>query len=120
MSGSDEIRDRLPLAPQDLQLLLAMLPGPLHGYGMMKAVEAQSNGTLRVELGSLYRMIQRLERDGLIAAADGAAPEPAPGRGRRFFEVTPFGRAVVSAELDRLRHVLDLGSAGLRPGEARS
>jgi DNA-binding PadR family transcriptional regulator len=118
--NNDPVRARLPLAPQDLQLMLAMLPGPLHGYGMMKAVEAQSGGAMRVELGSLYRMIQRLERDGLIAGAEGQTDSPAPGRGRRFYQVTPLGRAVVAAELDRLRNVLDLAQSGLRPGEARS
>lgn len=99
----------LPLAPLDLQLLLAMVDRPLHGYGMTKAVAEQSGGALRVELGSLYRMIHRLERDGLIAEATAAPRSPAPGRDRRFYEITSQGRAVVAAELERLRSVIALG-----------
>jgi DNA-binding PadR family transcriptional regulator len=104
----------LPLAPADLQLLLALQDAPLHGYAMMKAVEEQSGGALRVELGSLYRMIQRLQRDGLLAEAvvrGGASASP--GRDRRFYRITALGRAVVAAELERLRGVLAL--AGVRP-----
>ena len=98
----------LPIAPADLQLLLAITKEALHGYGMMKAVEEQSGGALVVELGSLYRMIHRLERDGLIEESAGGAPEPSPGRDRRFYRITSLGRAVVAAELERLKGVLEL------------
>jgi DNA-binding PadR family transcriptional regulator len=119
MNRSPNIQDRLPLAPQDLQLLLALGEGPLHGYGMMKAVEEQSHGALRVELGSLYRVIQRLERDGLIAPVPGEEPGSSPGRERRYYGISALGRAVVAAELERLRRVLDLADGRtMRPGEA--
>jgi DNA-binding PadR family transcriptional regulator len=109
----------LPLPPQDLQLLLAVAGQPLHGYAMMKAVEQQSGGALRVELGSLYRMIQRLERDGLIGQAEMFDAGPAPGRDRRYYAITSLGRGVIAAELERLRRVLDVAAATpLRPGEA--
>lgn len=122
MNTPDLARTHLPLAPQDLQLLLAVADAPLHGYAMMKAVESQSGGALRVELGSLYRMIHRLERAALIAeAAAPAAASPAPGRDRRFYRITPLGRAVVVAELDRLRSVIALaGERVARPREAGS
>jgi DNA-binding PadR family transcriptional regulator len=98
----------LPLQPADLQLLLAISKEALHGYGMMKAVEEQSGGALVVELGSLYRIIHRLERDGLIEEWSGVAAGSAPGRDRRFYRITSLGRAVVVAELDRLKGVLEL------------
>jgi DNA-binding PadR family transcriptional regulator len=111
--------DHLPLPHQDLHLLLALGDAPLHGYAMMKAVEEQSRGMLRVELGSLYRIIQRLERDGLIERSADEDGAPKPGRERRFYRITDLGRAVVAAELDRLRAVLDLaGRGGFRPSEA--
>lgn len=113
------IQDRLPLAPQDLQLLLALSGEPLHGYGMMKAVEEQSGGALRVELGSLYRIIHRLERDGLIERVAAGVTAAAPGRDRRYYAVTALGRGVVAAELERLRGVLSLADERhLRPGGA--
>jgi DNA-binding PadR family transcriptional regulator len=121
-NGGAGIHTYLPLAPQDLQLLLAVSESALHGYAMMKAVEEQSGGALRVELGSLYRMIHRLERDGLIEeAAVKSGEDPAPGRDRRFYRITEFGRAVVAAELERLRGVIELaGARRIRPREASS
>ena len=110
----------LPLAPSDLQLLLAVSAGPLHGYAIMRAVEEQSQGALRVELGSLYRMVQRLEREGLLEESTPRRVEPAPGRERRYYRMTALGRAVVAAELSRLKAVLDLaGGRAMRPREAR-
>jgi DNA-binding PadR family transcriptional regulator len=115
---SPDVRLHLPVAPLDLQLLLALRQEALHGYGMMKAVEAQSGGELRVELGSLYRMIHRLERDGLIEETVAEGP-PTPGRDRRVYRATALGEAVVVAELERLRRLLER-SAPLRTREARS
>jgi DNA-binding PadR family transcriptional regulator len=113
------VRVHLPLAPQDLQLLLAMRERALHGYALMKAVEEQSGGELRVELGSLYRMIHRLERVRLIEETSGVEDARAPGRDRRFYRTTELGGAVVGAELDRLRRLLER-AAGWRPREASS
>jgi PadR family transcriptional regulator, regulatory protein PadR len=113
MPDRDSIGQFLPLAPQDLQLLLALAEAPLHGYAMRKAVSAQSGGALSVELGSLYRMIHRLERDGLIGEAPDGDGEPTPGRERRLYGITKLGQAVVKAELARLESVLEL-AAGVR------
>jgi DNA-binding PadR family transcriptional regulator len=107
----------LPLPPTDLQLLLALRERALHGYGMMKAVEEDSGGSLRVELGSLYRMIYRLERDGLIEETASAEAVASPGRDRRFYRTTKLGDAVVAAELERLRRILER-AGGLRPRPA--
>lgn len=109
--------DFLPLAPTDLQLLLALRERALHGYGMMKAVEEESGGSLRVELGSLYRMIYRLERNGLIEETSSTEPVTSRGRDRRFYRTTKLGEAVVAAELERLRRILERAGA-LRPRTA--
>lgn len=103
----------LPVAPTDLQLLLALRERALHGYGMMKAVEDDSGGALRVELGSLYRMIYRLERDGLIEETAAPDESEVPRRDRRFYRTTALGDAVVKAELERLRRILER-AGGLR------
>jgi DNA-binding PadR family transcriptional regulator len=110
----------LPLAPVDLQLLIVASRGPVHGYAMMKAVEEQSAGRLRIELGSLYRILQRLERDGLVEIVKAPIEEaPSPGRERRYYGITALGRGVVAAELKRLQSVIDLARGEhLRPGEA--
>jgi len=118
MASRTDPTDFLPVAPQDLQLLLAVRRGALHGYAIMRAVESQSDGRVRIELGSLYRILHRLERAGLIAEAAAANDPASPGRDRRFYRTTTLGKAVIAAELERLRRVLELAT-GVRAGEAR-
>ena len=104
----------LPLTPLDFHLLLVLAEGDLHGYGIMKAVETQSAGRLKPEIGSLYRMIARLMTNGLIAEAPPrgeAKRRDGPGKARRYYRITPTGRAVAGAEAARLRDVLTVAEA---------
>ena len=48
-----------PLKPTDLHILLALVDGSRHGYGIMKDVERESAGDLRLKIGSLYRLLSR-------------------------------------------------------------
>ena len=64
------------LKPADLEILLALSERDRHGYGLMKEVERQSDGRVVLELGSLYRLISRLERDGMIQSLDNGPTEP--------------------------------------------
>ena len=107
----------LPLSPVDLQILLVLSQGDVHGYGLMKAVEEQSAGRVRLEVGSLYRVIKRLLSNDLIEEADATASdagEKTAGRGpkpRRFYRMSEFGREVATAEAGRLSEVLETARA---------
>jgi DNA-binding PadR family transcriptional regulator len=111
--GSPDPATVLPLNPVDLQILLVLGQGDLHGYGLMKAVEEQSGGRVRLEVGSLYRVIKRLLGSGLIeessdgppdqGSAGGASRGPKP---RRFYRISEFGRAAAAAEASRLAEVV--------------
>ena len=56
----------MALKPADLHILLALSKSPRHGYGLMQDVETESSGEVRLELGSLYRLLARLLDEGLI------------------------------------------------------
>lgn len=108
----------LPLSPVDLQILLVLSEEPVHGYGLMKAVEEQSGGKVRLEVGSLYRVIKRLLGNGLIEeSADGPAGDGAlagASRGpkpRRFYKISDLGREVAAAEARRLAEVVETARA---------
>ena len=92
-------RDLLPLAPQDFHVLIALAEAPRHAYGLVKAVEALPDGGVRLEIGSLYRMLARLTTAGLIEDVEidrASAPDPGsvarggPNAPRRYLA----GRAV--------------------------
>src|SRR5690348_9998004 len=93
-------RERLPLPSHDFQLLLCLAEAPRHAYGIAKAVEGQEG--VRLEIGSLYRMLARLTTDGLIEDFD--PPPAAEGHEarRRYYRLTSFGRQVAKAEALRL------------------
>ena len=107
----------LPLSPVDLQILLVLIGGDVHGYGLMKAVEEQSAGKVRLEVGSLYRVIKRLLGNGLIEETDDRPSETAEApasRGpkpRRFYRISGFGREVAAAEAGRLTEVIETARA---------
>lgn len=96
----------LPLAPLDFQLLTLLAGGELHGYGMVQAAAAAFPDQPGLEIGSLYRIIGRMLDDGLIREVDHARGETGDRRVRRYYALTPLGRAAGKAEANRLRALL--------------
>lgn len=94
----------------EFHVLLVLSRGALYGYAIMKAVEDESGGRVRPEIGSLYRVLSRLMTRGLVeeTGAPADAREPHPGRDRKFYRLTARGRAVARAEASRLREVLEI------------
>jgi|SRR5947209_277607 len=97
-----DLDDQLPLKPADFYILLVLADEKRHGYGIMKDVERESGGKVRLEIGSLYRQLARLLNDGLIEVE-----EDESGR-RRFYSLTRLGRSVLRAEARRLAGLVDL------------
>jgi DNA-binding PadR family transcriptional regulator len=96
-------RTFLPLKPVDLQLLLALSERELHGYGLVQAIAAGTDGLVVLDPGNLYRVIKRLLADGLVTESS-RRPTSDPGEERRrYYAITPLGARVLSAELQRLR-----------------
>jgi DNA-binding PadR family transcriptional regulator len=104
----------LPLTPHQFHILLALVDGPRHGYAVIQEVERRTDGALRLGTGTLYTAVARLAELDLVAEA-GREDER-----RRFYRLTPLGRAVLRAETARLealvRHAHD---RGIRPAPAR-
>lgn len=98
----------LPLGPTDFQVLLVLARGPAHGYGIMKDVEESSGGRVRIELGSLYRLIARLLATGMIEETSHADHPPHAGKKRRTYQITQLGLAVARADAERMSDTLAL------------
>ena len=96
----------LPLAPAVFHVLLALADGDAHGYRIRAEVIERSNGALKLDPGSLYRLIARLSADGLIDEAPGRPKADEDDERRRYYRLTPFGRDVVNAEIRRLEATL--------------
>jgi PadR family transcriptional regulator PadR len=77
-------------------LILAQLEAkPSHGYEIAQLIEQRSRGTVAFHVASLYPILYRLERRGLIA---GRWVEKAGQRRRRYYTLTPAGRKVLAAQ----------------------
>ena len=98
----------LPLKPVEVLVLTMLSAGERHGYGIRADIIEHTRGAIALEAGNLYRTIRRLETDGLL---DESSNTTAPGddERRRYYRLTPFGRRVLAAELERLRALVRLG-----------
>jgi transcriptional regulator len=79
----------------DMLVLKALNWGPAHGYGVARWIERATNDVLRVEEGSLYPALHRLEVRGWIAAEWGTSEN---NRRAKFYALTPKGRAQLRQE----------------------
>ena len=95
-----------PLTPAVLHILLALSTEERHGYGIMKQVERESRGKVRMGPGTLYGSIGRMIEAGMIRESD-RRPDPELDDERRiYYAITGAGRKALEAELDRYRDVV--------------
>lgn len=96
-----DVTDHLPLAPRDLLILAVLAEAPLHGYGLIKAVEERSSSGVLLDPANLYRVLRRMRALGWIEETDDE------GERRRTHRITTAGRSVLAAEVGRLERLLD-------------
>jgi PadR family transcriptional regulator, regulatory protein PadR len=79
----------------DLLIMKAVAAAPLHGWAVAQRINELSRDVLRVNQGSLYPALQRLEREGWITAEWGASDN---NRRARFYRLTKTGRKHLERE----------------------
>jgi len=116
MSELDE--PAAPLSPQTFHVLLALADGEKHGYGLAREVEAATGGRVRLSAGTLYGILRRATEEGLLAECPPPEGEEEDER-RRYYRLTVRGRAVATAEAERLERLVGMARAHrlLRPAE---
>jgi transcriptional regulator len=73
----------------EMLVLRTLMAGPLHGYGIAKAIRANSDETLNIEFGSLYPALKRLELRGWIASKWETSEQ---NRKAKYYQLTAAGR----------------------------
>ena len=96
----------VPLTPAVLHILLALSTEERHGYGIMKQVERESHGKVKMGPGTLYGSIGRMISAGLIRESDKRVDPAMDDERRIYYELTGLGRTALNAELDRYREVV--------------
>src|SRR5579862_1677362 len=80
-----------------LAILSLLSEGPKHGYQLMKEISERSGGIYKASAGSVYPILQQLEDEGLVEAAQQA--------GRRVFSLTQAGRDELARDPETVRRI---------------
>jgi DNA-binding PadR family transcriptional regulator len=97
-----------PLTPAVLHILLALSTQDRHGYGIMKQVEAESEGKVKMGPGTLYGSLGRMMDAGLVRESDKKIDPDLDDERRVYYQITPLGKAALAAELKRYREILSV------------
>ena len=91
--------DHGPVSEPLFHILLSLVDGPRHGYGIIQDVESRTDGQVRLGAGTLYSAIKRIRAWGWVEEV--RTPAGQDGR-RRYYGLTAVGRRVVKSEARRL------------------
>jgi PadR family transcriptional regulator PadR len=81
----------------ELLILKTVSWGPMHGYAIARWIQDTTDDALRVEEGSLYPALHRLEDKNAVEAKWGVSDK---GRNAKFYSLTPTGRQILRAEIE--------------------
>ena len=86
----------------DILILSRLARGPMHGFGIAQYLHEMSEDVLRIEEGSLYPALHRLESQGVISSRWGVSEN---NRRARFYTLTPRGRKRIAIEISNWRRL---------------
>ena len=95
-------KPELPQGTLDMLVLKALSLGPMHGYGIGMRIQQLAEDMLRVEEGTLYPALYRIERRGWIESEWGVSEN---NRRARFYKLTRSGRKQLAAEESDWQHL---------------
>jgi len=101
MARNSHHRDLFPGALEAM-ILQSLRYKPMHGYALVKHIKQVSDDLLQVEEGSLYPALQRMLREGWLAAETGVS---AKGRPTRIYRLTPAGLRHLEQEISSLERM---------------
>jgi DNA-binding PadR family transcriptional regulator len=120
--------DFLPLQEPTFYILLSLASGTRHGYAILKDVEELSGRKVNLSTGTLYGALNRLLDQGMIERLDDEEPAEAmrsgtakplyPGKPRKAYRLTTFGRSVLAAETERMQALVRRAQMKLRESDA--
>ncbi|MEZ5320273.1 MAG: helix-turn-helix transcriptional regulator [Vicinamibacterales bacterium] len=91
------------MSPQVFQILLSLADRTLHGYAIIQDIRARTDGAMSLTASTLYAALRRLLDAGLIDELDARPDDDDPRR--RYYRITPKGRAAGRAEAARLERL---------------
>ena len=100
----------------DMLVLRTLKWGPQHGHGIGQAIRAQSDDLLKVETGSLYPALHRLEKRGWLESEWGVSEA---NQRAKYYQLTDEGRAQLVREQDRWTQLVHAIGRIMNPSSAK-
>ncbi len=97
-----------PFTPAVFHILLALSSGERHGYGIMKQVEVDSQGNVKMGAGTLYGSLKRMLDAGLVKESDKRVDPEMDDERRIYYQITGVGAKALAAELKRYQDLVKL------------
>ncbi len=107
-TGAEGPENFLPLTPAVFHILLALADQERHGYSIMREIEVQTEGSMRIGPTTLYRSIKRMLADGLIVELDERPDPELDDERRRYYKLTGLGEQVMVAETQRMARTVGI------------
>jgi PadR family transcriptional regulator PadR len=115
-----EYKNRIELVQGTLDMLIlqTLQWGPQHGYGIVQALHTRSGEVLRVETGSLYPALHRLEKQGWVRSE---WKQTESNQRARVYQITAAGKRQLAADHERWQQIVGAIAAvmQLNPGDER-
>ena len=115
MSPKPVSRVELVRGTLDLLILRTLLPGPSHGHAIAKHIQRTSEDLLKVETGSLYPALHRIEKRGWLTSEWGVSEA---NQRAKYYRLTPAGKAHLLRERDRWSQLVDAIGRIMNPAPA--
>jgi len=113
MAKNNSDRTELLQGTLDMLILRTLVFGPAHGHQIARHIQSTTDEVLRIEHGSLYPALHRLERKGLLAAKWEAAKDR--NRQFKYYRLTPAGRKQLVAEASKWDQLVRAIARVMRP-----
>ncbi|HEY1308173.1 MAG TPA: PadR family transcriptional regulator [Vicinamibacterales bacterium] len=100
----------------DMLILQTLQWGPQHGYAIAQTIRARSSEALKVETGSLYPALHRLQKQGWVKSAWSVSDA---NQRAKYYQLTPAGKKQLLQERDRWAQLVAAIGAVLNPDNAK-
>lgn len=106
MASVSNVSRFLPLRPDVFTILLTLLEGDTHGYGIIKRANADGASRGQLQPGALYRLMRQMLADELVEEVAAPRLESSTDERRRYYRITTTGKAVARAEARRMENLV--------------
>ncbi|WP_298865923.1 PadR family transcriptional regulator [uncultured Gimesia sp.] len=101
----------------DMLILKSLIEGPRHGYGVAKWIQVTTQDALKIEEGSLYPALHRMQKRGWVISEWGVSES---NRRAKFYQLTSEGRSQLTTEVKAWAHLVDAISLVLKSNLAEA